>query len=208
MSDAFVAPPGCFRLEADWPDPHGRNPAHTSHPPLAGALVWAFLPSRDRIWSKPANGGFSRRPDELQLCPNPALTWRDIPDLLAFYLSGKAQLPNLKAADTAEALNRIAAGAGMAPWPGVAHVKLPDDRSSWGTWARVFLHTTQGGSYTGAGLLIAHRPSHTRFECGPIFSFALCDHRIVEGAGANHMHGWHPSSCTRCGLNTSVDSGD
>lgn len=36
----------------------------------------------------------------------------------------------------------------------------------------------------------------------------ICAHEVIEDAGANHMRGWHPAHCSKCGLNLSVDSGD
>lgn len=37
---------------------------------------------------------------------------------------------------------------------------------------------------------------------------AICEHEKVEGAGANHMRGWHPGRCRLCDMDMSVDSGD
>lgn len=37
---------------------------------------------------------------------------------------------------------------------------------------------------------------------------AICKHDVKEGAGANHMRGWHPAYCAKCDINLSVDSSD
>jgi hypothetical protein len=72
---------------------------------------------------------------------------------------------------------------------------------------RFFLDYTQGGSLTGAGIV-----AWTDWKDGAYravaMTFAICDHKAVEGAGANHSRGWHPASCSKCGLDMSVDSGD
>lgn len=73
--------------------------------------------------------------------------------------------------------------------------------------ARFFLDYTQGGSLTGTGI-VAWTEWKDGIERGVGMKFAICEHKHVEGAGANHSRGWHPAHCEKCGLDLSVDSGD
>lgn len=50
-------------------------------------------------------------------------------------------------ANLAHTLSNIAACAGWAAYPGIGYVTKPGETR--GSWARIFLHTTQGGGYTG-----------------------------------------------------------
>ncbi len=73
--------------------------------------------------------------------------------------------------------------------------------------ARFFLDYGQGGQLYGSGIAV-----WTEWKDGAYravgMKFAICDHKAVEGAGANHSRGWHPARCEKCGLDLSVDSGD
>lgn len=73
--------------------------------------------------------------------------------------------------------------------------------------ARFFLDYGQGGQLYGSGLV-----AWTEWKDGAYrataMKFAICDHKQVEGGGANHSRGWHPSRCEKCGLDMSIDSGD
>lgn len=200
--EAYVAPSGVFRLLADWP-----NAAPSA--PKAGALVARDTRLHDRIWSRiDGRGGFQAKPDQLEIEPHPVLDWRDFPVMLDYYLSGHGRLPNLKPLPTEAGLRNIACCAGWTTRPGIATVRIPGDNSNWGTWARVFLSFTQGGMIDGSGCLIAYQRQHQRYEHGPVYSFALCEHRKQTGAGARPMYGWHPGRCIRCGLDMTVDSSD
>lgn len=198
MSDALVPDRKIIRLTAAWPgDRDGL--------PKAGDL--ARIDDRDlnRVWSSMDHGGYQQPIGNLEFDAHPPLTWRDFPALCEFYFSGHAPLPNLKVAEDADRfLDTIACGGSLSPWPKVAHVVLPGDHHS--RWARVFLPMTQGGQHDGKGYLIAYNGFG---RAGPrLFTFALCDHAVVKGAGARPERGWHPARCSRCGLDLSVDSGD
>ena len=54
---------------------------------------------------------------------------------------------HVEPANLAHTLSNVACCAGWAAYPGVAWVTKPGETR--GDWARIFLHTTQGGSYTG-----------------------------------------------------------
>jgi hypothetical protein len=73
--------------------------------------------------------------------------------------------------------------------------------------ARFFLDYGQGGQLYGSGLV-----AWTDWKDGAYraiaMKFAICKHEQQSGAGANPSRGWHPSRCTKCGLDMTVDSGD
>jgi hypothetical protein len=82
---------------------------------------------------------------------------------------------------------------------------LPDGKREFN--ARFFLDYGQRGQFYGSGIA-----AWTTWKDGAYravaMRFAICDHKHAEGAGANHSRGWHPASCSKCGLDMSVDSGD
>jgi hypothetical protein len=82
---------------------------------------------------------------------------------------------------------------------------LTDGKKAWN--ARFFLDYGQGGQLYGSGIV-----AWTDWKDGAYravgMKFAICDHKPAEGRGANHSRGWHPASCSKCGLDMSVDSGD
>ena len=82
---------------------------------------------------------------------------------------------------------------------------LPNGASKWP--ARFFLDYGQGGQAYGSGIAVWAEWKYG--ACRAVGSkFAICDHKPIEGAGANHSRGWHPARCSKCGLDMSVDSGD
>jgi hypothetical protein len=82
---------------------------------------------------------------------------------------------------------------------------LSPGKKQWN--ARFFLDYGQGGQLYGSGIV-----AWTDWKDGAYravgMKFAICDHKAVEGVGANHSRGWHPARCSKCGLDLSVDSGD
>lgn len=207
-NDPFVAPRGCYRLKSDWPweFPQPRP----ERLPKIGDLVFHRIATggadKQRIWSE-LNQGFSRRVDELDLEAHPPLTSADFPALLKFYLQGWAVLPNFEFMDLQQGLDQVACWAG-AQGGGISHVIVPSlDRDNRSTWARVFLSYTQGGRLDGTGVLVWYK-GYRKSDLSQVAKFALCKHEKRDAAGANHERGWHPGSCTRCGLNMTVDSSD
>jgi hypothetical protein len=73
--------------------------------------------------------------------------------------------------------------------------------------ARFFLDYGQGGQLYGSGIVAWTMWKDGAYRAVGV-KFAICDHKQSEGAGANHSRGWHPSTCSKCGLDMSVDSGD
>lgn len=204
MTDALVAPAGIARLSAPWPW-ENKNFARPSDLPEVGALVRiGARGNADLVPSRLDGYGYAAKASDLELEMHPPLSWMDFPALLEYYLHGAAILPNLQLADQRQGLNAIAAGAGMSAWPRIAHVKLPGD--TYTRWARVFLSHTQSGNVDGSGYLLAYARGPQ--DMPQVWRFALCAHTKAIGAGARPELGWHPGSCTRCGLNMTVDSGD
>lgn len=131
--------------------------------------------------------------------------WRDFPELLEYYLSGRSFLPNLEVMDVDAGLNAIAAGGGLVARPGVSNLLLlGQDRSTWG---RAFLGRTQGGNLDGSGYVIIYHSS-PKSDLPRVARFKICDHAFVSGPNANPSRGWHPGRCSKCGLDMTVDSGD
>lgn len=60
---------------------------------------------------------------------------------------GSIPWEHVEPANLARTLSNVAACAGWDAYRGIAWVKKPGERSA--DWARIFLHTTQGGGYTG-----------------------------------------------------------
>ena len=202
-SDALVAPANIYRLIAPWP--WNFPQARPSDLPEVGALVRTGARGIHNLVPSRMDGcGYAAKMDDLQLEAHPPLTWRDFPSLLEYYLHGNDILPNLQLADQRQGLNSIACAAGLSVWPRIAHVKLPGD--TYSRWARVFLSYTQAGKMDGTGYLLAYERN---LDAVPqVWRFALCAHAKSVGHGARPERGWHPGSCTRCGLVMTVDSGD
>ena len=100
-------------------------------------------------------------------------------------------------------LSNIAACAGWSCYTGIGYVKKPGESRQ--TWARFFLHTTQGGQYTGE----AHALVYESGSMPSAWLVAICKHKIIDSSTANgRMHGWHPARCSECGIDLSVDSSD
>ncbi len=72
---------------------------------------------------------------------------------------------------------------------------------------RYFLDYGQGGGLQGSGLIAWTDWKVDAYRAVGV-TFAICRHTPVTGAGANPSRGWHPASCSKCGLDLSVDSGD
>lgn len=150
------------------------------------------------IWTGSKRGGYSL---ELDLAP---------------IMSGKVELPNFEEIDLEQGIAAIACGFGLQTVDGVKNAKVPGSDSTWGHWARYFLETGQGGQLYGSGYVIWYQP--VRWDpdrkpkplhaVGKVGRFAICKHEKVDDPSANHMRGWHPGHCSKCGLDMTVDSGD
>lgn len=116
-------------------------------------------------------------------------------------LRGDVVLPNLIEMPLTEGVARIAAAAGTVARPDVERTLVHRGRS--GQWARYFLNRTQAGAWDGSGYVMWW--DNGRGRCG---SFAICVHESVLEPGADPRRGWRPSHCRKCGLDTTIDSGD
>lgn len=74
---------------------------------------------------------------------------------------------------------------------------------------RFFLDQGQGGQLEGSGIVAWTMWDGEKHRSGATgLRFAICKHTKVDGPGANHSRGWHPGSCSKCGLDMTIDSGD
>jgi hypothetical protein len=133
-------------------------------------------------------------------------------------MTGLKPVPNFKPyeGDALNFLNNLTLGGQWTPSDaGYAEVNYGGMQHKG--WAKFFLHTTQGGAFDGTGdVIIYASPRWSRNAEGKqeqhggaiIGSFAICRHKKIDGAGANHQRGWHPGHCEKCGLDLTVDSGD
>lgn len=72
-------------------------------------------------------------------------------------------------------------------------------------WTYFFLTPAgMGGALDGGGYAVRYGINNNP----QVFRFAICKHEKVDAPGANHSRGWHPGSCSKCGLDMTVDSGD
>lgn len=115
-------------------------------------------------------------------------------------IQGKVALPNPEAIATdvgAKVLHYHEMHSGTA--------LLAGGKKLWN--ARFFLDRGQSGGLHGSGVAAWTEWKDGAYRASAM-TFAICRHEQTEGTGANHSRGWHPSSCVKCGLDMSVDSGD
>ena len=125
-------------------------------------------------------------------------------------LKGDEALPNAKVEeDLGRFLGNLAAG-GHSMKPEWGWSKLPSGapNQTRKNWTQFFLknesNMSAGGSPTsGEGYAVRYENGK-----GVVYSWAICRHQKVDGAGANHSHGWHPGRCSICGIDMTIDSGD
>lgn len=208
-----------YRVLSDLdPRPNSEEPAA-----LAGQLLFPWRASRPNdipggtvpLTVRPDGwGGMILAPhDRMERVDQPKAA--ELPQLLEFYLSGGAQIPNFEPGTPEKLelhLDNMACSAGMTVRAGVCNIRLPKADSNISghqvtTWARAFLGMTQGGSLDGTGMLLLYcgfgNPDRLRTA-----TFAICKHEVVKGANARPERGWHPAHCSKCGMDLTVDSGD
>ena len=127
---------------------------------------------------------------------------RDFPALLVKIIAGELPLPNVIAQEPTLWLNNLASG-GHHFEPRWGHALIDNHRR----WTMFFLEgagmLAPPHIYGGGGMFVAYGPMVP--ICG---TFAICSHTFASGPGANPQRGWHPGSCTTCGIDLTVDSGD
>jgi len=85
--------------------------------------------------------------DELETAPSRKPGSFDYKTEIVPRAQGSLDWEHVEPANLAHTLSNVAACAGWAAYSGIAWVKKPGE--SRADWARIFLHTTQGGGYTG-----------------------------------------------------------
>lgn len=203
-----------YRLRADWREIK------------AGTLLFPWRASRPNIAA--GNVSLSERPDgwgghleinrdDLEVSPDPKSP--EFEALLRYYMVGAAVPPNLEVG-TDESLHadlsHIAHAGSMAgSYASIfgGRIMLPSMREGkspkhHGEIAFAVASRTQGGALDGSARVLIYRPTWGKDATPRTATFRLCDHEKRVGAGARPERGWHPGSCTNCGLDMTVDSGD
>ncbi len=114
-------------------------------------------------------------------------------------IDGKVPLPNFKEQPLDFAVSNITACCGNS-------IRGLANMGDHPKWAQFWLGHGQGGGLQGDGYVLIYTSQHGKPPLAG--TFAICDHEAVEDPGANHMRGWHPAHCKKCGLDLTVDSGD
>lgn len=190
-----------FRLNADFLGSEGHLVA------LKGRL--AFLAPQGsgregytRVSFQP-NGWGVRHDIPIELLdPAPAVDSSEFATMIQFYMAQRMVPPNLRPVDDKGLAGRIVS-CGNADQTFHGHLQIaPKDRRE----GRAFMRMTQGGVPTGEVLVLI---ANWCGQSGPsAYEFSICDHKPVEGIGANPSRGWRPARCPKCDLDMSVDSGD
>lgn len=119
---------------------------------------------------------------------------------------GLLPLPNAEDIEPLGFLNDIAArGHMMLPKWGYAIIVDPHGGHQRQQWTQFFLlgAANMGSGLGGEGYAVTYDS-----QAPIVRRFAICKHEKEEGAGANHMRGWHPGHCRLCGMDMTIDSGD
>ena len=122
----------------------------------------------------------------------------DFSAILLEIAAGKRDLPNFKEVPLARGVAALACSGG--PISRVESARLDGKRLGY---ARYAFGSTQGGVFDGTGYVMLYAGG-----VGKIGTFAICEHEKVPGRGGNPDRGWHPGTCSKCGLDMTVDSGD
>lgn len=139
--------------------------------------------------------------------PRPSFKRYDLQVDLKPYISpwgGELALPNWEPIELQKFARKFVGMGGIDVYPGQPGLKVPENhyRTRYG---RIFTTHGQGNGWDGCGYAIVD----TGWGNDPaVGHWAICKHEKVEGAGANHMRGWHPGFCSKCGMDMTVDSGD
>jgi hypothetical protein len=119
------------------------------------------------------------------------------------YLDGDEPWPEMRELAAMPASLGVLIGASITPLPHIRGIRNSEGRYNA---ARYFLVHTQGGAYTGeAYVLFSHW--HQGYPKMRFIKVMACAHDPVSrGTREQQMRGWHPSKCSKCGLDMSVDS--
>lgn len=75
-------------------------------------------------------------------------------------IQGSLPWEHVEPANLAHTLANVSCCAGWSAYPGIGWVKKPGE--THGDWARIFLHTTQGGGYTGQAHALVYERQRAR----------------------------------------------
>jgi hypothetical protein len=132
-------------------------------------------------------------------------------------IKGDVVLPNTEEVDPLLFLNNLASGGhSMTPHWGWS---LRNDGRDAGRkqWTQFFMRPVAmggQGTFDGSGYAVIwggsryDQETRVNTQTPIVLRFAICQHEKVDSLGANHMRGWHPGYCGKCGLNMTVDSSD
>lgn len=127
-----------------------------------------------------------------------------IEDDLDPIIRGEVELPNFEEMDFATGVMAIAGGCYFTYREGRARVNTtapyPPSAKFFLTWEGMSPSNLGGAGYVLINDSYAKPPR--------VGHFAICKHTQEPGVGANPLRGWHPGSCSKCGLDMTVDSGD
>lgn len=124
--------------------------------------------------------------------------WQHFEKILKTIKEGKLDLPNPVPLDLGQACMKATLA-----WASIEQGRYKILGKYHTEWGLFFLRMTQGGLYTGEGMVLTYNSGK-----GGAFEFAICKHDLVADHGADPRRGWHPAHCSKCGLDMSVDSGD
>jgi len=134
--------------------------------------------------------------------------FKDILDA-ALESEGKIALPNVEPLeDSTKALLRITSARHYdhkAYRMRIRDFDPPIDRQTHeiAYYPKIFTdHGGMRGGFMGSGLILVGGGGVPK-----AYTFFMCEH-TWDQSGANHSRGWHPSRCTKCGFDASIDSGD
>lgn len=128
----------------------------------------------------------------------PTINWQHFEKILKHVKAGKSPLPNAEKMELSKACSNATLG-----WSSIENGNVLRPGADHPEWGLFFLSTTQGGAYSGKGMVLCYNHGQ-----GAAYHFSICKHQPEELPGANHIRGWHPARCKLCGLDMSVDSGD
>jgi hypothetical protein len=142
--------------------------------------------------------------DELEPAPPRKPGGFDLKTEITPRIQGALPWEHIEPADLNLMLSNIAACAGWQVYAGIGYVQKPGESRQ--TWARFFLHTTQGAQYTGEAHALVYEGGQVGASA---WKLSICKHEIQDSStAAGRMRGWHPAKCLKCGLDLSVDSSD
>lgn len=121
--------------------------------------------------------------------------------------SATESFPNLKLIeDPSEALKQICSAHGAIHEPYSLILIIDKATTQRMYYPKVFCNTKgMGSQFDGSGVILGDWDWHTSKNA--VYTFEFCEHDW-DTSGANHIRGWHPQVCRKCGFDASIDSSD